>query len=158
MTDLYIKQHVFTIGERFTVYGEDGSERFYVEGEVFSLPKTFHISDAAGNEVAEISRRLFSFPVKYDVSADGCDVTISKKITFIYPSYTVEELGWRIEGEFLRHEYEITNEDGVVATVSKEWFTFGDAYRLRVMNDGDVLTALCALIVIDACLATSNNG
>ena len=79
MTDLYIKQHVFTIGERFTVYGEDGSERFYVEGEVFSLPKTFHISDAAGNEVAEISRRLFSFPVKYDVSADGCDVTISKK-------------------------------------------------------------------------------
>ena len=94
MTDLYIKQHVFTIGERFPVYGEDGSERFYVEGEVFSLPKTFHISDAAGNEVAEISRRLFSFPVKYDVSADGCDVTISKKITFIYPSYTVEELGW----------------------------------------------------------------
>ena len=61
MTDLYIKQHVFTIGERFTVYGEDGSERFYVEGEVFSLPKTFHISD--GRRRGDLAK-AFLFPRK----------------------------------------------------------------------------------------------
>ena len=64
MTDLYIKQHVFTIGERFTVYSEDGSEKYYVSGEFLSLPKTFHITSADGEEVAEISRRLFSWTDK----------------------------------------------------------------------------------------------
>ena len=155
MTDLYIKQRVFTIGEKFTVYGGDGSERFYVRGEAFSVPKTFHISDAGGNETAVISKRLFSVPAKYAVSADGRDVTVAKKLTFFRPVYTVDELGWSIDGEFMSHEYEITDEDGVVAMVSKEWFTFGDAYRLRVMRDSDTLMALCALIVIDAYLAST---
>ncbi len=155
MTDLYIKQRVFTIGEKFTVYGEDGSERFYVRGEAFSVPKTFHISDTEGNELAEISHRPFSVPAKYDVSAGGRDVTVAKKLTFFCPVYTVAELGWRIDGEFMSHEYEITDGDGTVATVSKEWFTFGDAYRLRVMRDSDVLMALCVLIVIDAYIAAS---
>lgn len=158
MTDLYIKQHVFTIGERFTVYSEDGSEKYYVSGEFLSLPKTFHITFADGEEVAEISRRLFSFPLKYDFSAGGEEMTVCKRISFFCQLYRVEPIGWEIEGDFFAHEYEITDDGGTVATVSKEWFTFGDAYRLRVMRDEDVLACLCALIVIDACIVAENNN
>ena len=158
MTDLYIKQHHFTIGERFTVYSEDGSEKYYVSGEFLSLPKTFHISSAGGEELAEISGRLFSFPVKYDFSAGGEEMTVCKRISFFCQLYRVEPIGWEIEGDFFAHEYEITDDGGTVATVSKEWFTFGDAYRLRVMRDEDVLACLCALIVIDACIVAENNN
>ena len=158
MTDLYRKQHVFTLGERFTVYPEDGSEKYYVSGEFLSLPKTVHISSAGGAELEGISGRLFSFPVKYDFSAGGEEMTVCKRISFFCQSYRVEPIGWEIEGDFFAHEYEITDDGGTVATVSKEWFTFGDAYRLRVMRDEDVLACLCALIVIDACIASSNNG
>jgi uncharacterized protein YxjI len=33
---LYLLQEIFTFGERFTVYDENETERYYVEGEVFS--------------------------------------------------------------------------------------------------------------------------
>lgn len=158
MTDLYIKQHVFTVGEEFTVYSEDGSEKYYVFGSFLSVPKTFGICSAEGDEVAKISGRLFSFPAKYDVSLDGEEVTVCRKISFLRPLYCVEPLGWEIEGDFFAHEYEMSDDDGTVATVSKEWFTFGDAYRLRVVRDEDVIACLCALIVIDACVAAENNN
>lgn len=158
MTDLYIKQHVFTLGERFTVYSGDGSEKYYVCGEFLSLPKTFHISLASGEEVAEISGRLFSFPAKYDIFVGGKEMTVCKKMSFLRPLYCVEPLGWEIEGDFFAHEYRISDDGETVATVSKQWFTFGDAYRLRIIRDGDVLACLCALIVIDACVAASKNN
>ena len=158
MTDLYIKQHVFTIGERFTVYSEDGSEKYYVSGEFLSLPKTFHITSADGEEVAEISRRLFSFPLKYDFSAGGEEMTVCKRISFFCQLYRVEPIGWEIEGKFFALVVEISDHGWTGAKAPKAGFTFGDAYRLRVMRDEDVLACLCALIVIDACIASSNNG
>ena len=35
----YIKQHIFTWGDKFSIYGEDSTEKYYVEGEVFTWGK-----------------------------------------------------------------------------------------------------------------------
>ena len=36
MTKLYIKEHVFTLGDKFTVKDEYGNDKYFVEGEIFS--------------------------------------------------------------------------------------------------------------------------
>ena len=36
---LYIKQKVFSWGDKFTVRDENGRDRYYVEGEIFTFGK-----------------------------------------------------------------------------------------------------------------------
>ena len=43
MKELYIKQKVFSIGEKFTVTDEYQNDVYYVEGSFFQIPKTFSI-------------------------------------------------------------------------------------------------------------------
>lgn len=54
--ELYLKQHIFSWGDKFTVYNPDGSDRYHVSGEVFSLGKKLHIYDLLGGEIASFSR------------------------------------------------------------------------------------------------------
>ena len=58
---LYIKQRVFTWGDRFNVMDEGGDTRYTVEGQVFSLGKKLRIYDRHDREVAYIEQELFTF-------------------------------------------------------------------------------------------------
>jgi hypothetical protein len=58
---LYIKQKVFTFGDKFSVYDENGDERYYVEGEVFTFGKKLHLYSLGGRELAYIEKKLLTF-------------------------------------------------------------------------------------------------
>ena len=40
---LYIKQKVFSWGDKFTVKDEAGRDRYYVEGEIFTFGRKLHV-------------------------------------------------------------------------------------------------------------------
>ena len=150
----YIKQHVFTWGDKFSIYGEDNTEKYYVEGEIFTFGKKLHVYDAAtGREVAYIAEKLMSFLPRYYIFKDGEQVAeIVKEFSFFRPKYSVNGPNWLVEGDFYAHEYEFFDGDGVVTKVSKQWFTWGDAYEIDISSIADEVTALSAALVIDACI------
>ena len=51
---LYIKEKVFSWGDKFTVKDAYGEDKYIVEGEVFSWGKKLHVYDRSGREVAFI--------------------------------------------------------------------------------------------------------
>ena len=75
-----------------------------------------------------------------------------KEFTFFKHEYSVNGLGWQVHGDFWDHEYEITNGNTVIASVSKEWMTWGDTYEIRLGYGADEATALAVVLVIDACI------
>ncbi len=151
--NLYIKQRIFTWGDKFSVYDENGNERYYVEGEVFTLGKKLHLYDLNGNELAYIEQKLFSLLPKYFVYiGDEEFAEVVKEFTFFHPEYTVNGPGWTVHGDFFDHDYEITDGDSTVAAVSKEWFTLGDAYAISFGSGIDEIAALAVVLVIDACI------
>lgn len=155
----YIKQKIFSIGEKFTIYDENGNDAFYVEGEFFTLGRKFHLLSALGYELSYIEQKLFSFLPKYYIYRDGQQVAeVIKEFTFFRQAYTVEGLGYEVEGDFFAHEYSIYKNGYEVASVSKEWFTFGDAYELDIASSEDAVNLLSIIIVIDACIESSKNN
>lgn len=157
--ELYLKQHIFSWGDKFTVYNPDGSDRYHVRGEVFSLGKKLHIYDLLGGEIAFIQQKLLTFLPKYYIAVNGNNIAeVVKQFTFLRHEYTVNGLGWRVEGDFWAHEYTVMNGDDVIASVSKQWFTLGDAYEVSIANDADELNALCVVLAIDACMAAANSS
>ena len=157
--NLYLKQRLFSWGDKFSVYDENGNEKYYVEGEVFSWGKKLHLFDLNGNELAFIHQKIFSFLPKYYISKNETVVAeIVKNITFFRQSYAVNGLGWSVEGDFFAHNYEVVDQNKTVARVSKEWFSFGDAYRINISPEYDEVCALSVVLVIDACIEAENNN
>jgi len=155
---LYIKEKVFSWGDKFTVKDEHGYDKYVVEGEVFTWGKKLHIYDMTGREVAFIKQEVWSFLPRFYVFCGGQQVAeIKKEFTFLFPKYSIEGLGWEIDGSFLAHEYEITQRGRSIVTISKEWMTWGDSYELNIANPADEILALAVVITID-CVMESGSG
>lgn len=157
--ELYMKQKLFSWGDKFHIYDQDGNERYYVEGEVFSFGKKLHIYDHSGDEVAMIRQKVLSFLPKYYIEKNGQQLAeVVKKFTFFKPEYTVNGPDWTVKGDFFDHDYDVLSGNIPVATVSKEWFTWGDAYKINIFSFADEITALAVVLVIDACLEAEQNN
>ena len=155
---LYIKQKVFSWGDKFTVKDEAGRDRYYVEGEIFTWGKKLHVYDMAGREVAFIKQEVWSWmPRFYVFCGDRQVAEIKKEFTFFFPKYSIDGLGWEINGRFMAHDYEITKNGYPIVSISKEWMTWGDSYELNIVNPKDEIVALAVVLTID-CVTESNSG
>ena len=155
---LYIKEKVFSWGDKFTVKDEYGNDKYFVQGEVFSWGKKLHVYDMTGNEVAFIKQEVWSFLPRFYVFCNNVQVAeIKKEFSFIFPKYSVAGLGWEIEGRFMAHDYEIKKGSRTIVSISKEWMTWGDSYELDIANPEDEIVALAVVLTID-CVTESNSG
>ena len=156
---LYIKQQIFSWNDRFSVYDAYENELFTVEGELFSFGKQLAILDRNGNEVYRIEQELFCFRPRYHVVQNGeIQATVVKELSMFSPYYTVEGPGWEVQGDFFDHDYEITDGGRLVASVQKQWFTWGDTYEISVDDHlYDPAAVLAVAIIIDCVLDSQDN-
>lgn len=156
---LYIKQKVFSWGAKFRIYDEYENDKYSVEGEVFTLGKKLHLYALDGNELAYIHQKVWSFLPKYFINRNGNDIAqVIKEFTFFRQQYTVESLGWTVEGDFWAHEYQIHSGCGVIATISKQWFAWGDTYEIDIADGVDEVLALSVVLIIDAVIDSQRSS
>ena len=155
---LYIREKVFSWGDKFTVKDAYGNDKYIVQGEVFSFGKKLHVYDMNGREVAFIKQEVWSWLPKYYVFCNDRQVAeIKKEFTLFFQKYSIAGLGWEINGSFMAHDYEITQGGSTIVRISKEWMTWGDSYELDIANPADELVALAVVLTID-CVNESNSG
>jgi uncharacterized protein YxjI len=156
---LYIKQKLFSWGDKFTVKDAGGTDRYFVEGEVFSFGKKLHIYDTAHTERAYIKQELLTWMPKYSVYINGDQIAqVKREFTFFRPKYTISGPNWEAEGDFFAHEYQVTHNGRIVATISKEWMTWGDSYELDIADGVNEITALAVVLAIDAVIESNQNN
>lgn len=156
---LYIKQKVFSIGDKFRVYDENGNDCYSVKGEIFSFGRKFHLYSNGGTELSFISQKLLTFLPKYSIECQGFpQVELKRKLTFFAPEYSIDELGWAIKGDFFSHEYSIYCNGRTVGYVSKKWLSWGDTYEIYIAEEREALLILSAVIAIDGVVASQSNN
>lgn len=154
---LYIKEKVFSWGDKFTVKDVAGNDKYIVEGEVFSWGKKLHVYDMYGSEVAFIKQKLWTWLPKYAVFCGEQQVAeIKKEFTFLFPKYSIEGLAWEIDGKFMAHDFEITQGGRRIVTITKEWMTWGDSYELDIADPADEIVALAVVLTIDCVMEASS--
>ena len=156
---LYIKQKVFSFGDKFTVKDEYGNDKYFVEGEVLSWGKKLHVFDTAGHEVAFIRQEVFTWMPRFHVYLGARQAaTVRKEFSFLTPRYAVDGLDWEVTGSFWEHDYEITKNGLPIVTITKEWMTWGDSYELNIRNPADELIALAVVLTIDCVVEQQNDN
>lgn len=150
---LYMKQKVFSIKDRFYIKDEFEKDRYYVEGEFFTIGKKLHLYDMNGNELAFIQEKVLTILPRFYVYMNGRDVAeIVKEFTFFKPKYSINGLGWNVEGDFWSHDYSVTSQGRNVAEVHKAWLSWGDSYEIDINNSEDEVLTLAVVLAIDAVL------
>lgn len=156
--ELYIKQRVFSWGQKFDICDAKGNRVYYCQGEVFTLGRKLHIYDNTGNEVVFIKQRIFRFMPQYEIYINGrLEATLIKQFTFFKHNYYYDGVDWFIEGDFFAHDYRITSNGQIVMTISKQWLTWGDTYDLSINDKFNHLLALASCIVVDCVCHESNH-
>ena len=148
--NLYIKERVFTWGDKFDVCDHNGQPQYYVEGEVFSWGKKLHVYDQYNREVAFIKQELFTWMPCYKVYVNGHEIAqIRKEFSFFRPKYRVDGLNWDVDGNFWEHNYTVSKGGRPIVSIEKEWLTWGDTYQLTIADDADEIVALAVVLTID---------
>ena len=151
MSNLYMKQRVFSWGDKFAIYDEYGNEKYFVEGHVFSFGKKLHLYDLAGRELAYIEQQLLTFLPRYMIYRDGEELAeVVKEFTFFHPKYSVNGLGWDVQGDMWSHNYTITQDGTPIVSIHKQWMSWGDAFELDIASGADEVLALAVVLAIDA--------
>ena len=152
MKELYIKQKVFSLSGKFTVKDEQERDVYFIQGSFMQIPKTFSIQNEAGEEVALITKKAFSFLPRFFIEVNGREVlTIKKEFTFLKARYTIEAAGIEVQGNWWDMNFQVYQDGEVIGDVSKEWFTWGDSYKVQVLKE-EMETVMIALVVAIDCV------
>lgn len=152
MKQLYIKQKVFSLSGKFTVKDQQENDVFYVEGSFMQIPKTFSILNTAREEVALITKKVFSFLPKFFVEVNGSEVVmIKKEFSFFKARYTIDAGGIEVQGNWWDMDFQVLQHGEVIGKVSKEWFTWGDSYKVQIIKE-DMDAIIIALVVAIDCV------
>lgn len=152
---LYIKQRIFSLGDKYDIYDESGEVYIHVKSEIFTFGARIHVYDLSDNELFYIEQRLFRFLPTYGIyKGDILFATLRKEFTFFSPRLSIDsEYGFfEIKGDLLAMDFDITQNGFLIGSISKEWFRLADCYELDI-SDGFDPGFFCALtIAIDNCL------
>lgn len=150
---LYIKQKAFSLKDKFGVKDQTGRDCYYIEGEMFTLGKKLHVRSVSGAEVLFVKQKAFSLMPKFNLYRNGQQIAeVEKEFTFFHPKYVVKGIGWEIEGNFGEHDYQIKKSNMTIATIHKEWMTWGDCYKVNIVNQNDEILVLGIVLAIDCVL------
>ncbi len=154
---LLFKQRFFSWFDRYDIYDENGETMFTVEGRL-AWGHKLEVHGKDGSHIATLSEKVFSFLPKFEIYI-GEDYVgeIVKEFTFFKPSFSVDFMGWGVEGDFFQWEYEIMCGGRTVASVSKELFNWTDTYSIDVKDPADALPALLVVLAIDAVKCNQND-
>lgn len=155
----FVKQKIFTLGEEFEIYDENGIVRYRVEGAIFSFGEMFKMYDKDGNLLYQLNQELFSLMPKFNlIKDDNIVASMNKKFTFVKSEYDIEQLGWKVKGDFWSHDFQIYDGSNVIATIKKEWFTLGDCYEFDILDTKNVELVLAVILMIDEVIEQANNN
>ncbi len=149
-----MRQRMFSIGEDFTIEDEAGNPAFEVDGKFMTLRETFELKDRQGRVVATIRGKLMSLRAKMDVlRGEQVVATITKAMFAPFrEKFQVEVAGGAsltVDGDLFDHEYTLRRDDGVVAQISKRWFTFSDTYGIDIAPGEDDPLILAIAVALD---------
>ena len=148
---LLFKQRLFSWFDSYDIYNEAGDTLFTVEGQL-SWGHLLKVYDHNGRELGTVKEEIFTFLPKFEIYLGEQFVgRVEKEFSLFTPSFSVDFMGWQVEGDFFEWDYAITDRSGrQVASVSKELFNFTDTYVIDVYDQKDALSALMLVLAIDA--------
>ena len=157
-----IKQKFFSLTDSFTIEDAQGSVAYQVKGKLFSFSSSQTMHDRNGLELLKIKRKYLTLmPACRIVHNDGNEWLVKKRFWPFWTSrfsITTPQGPLEITGDFWQHEYQISRQGQILASISKKWFSWSDSYGVDIFAPQWTAQLLAAVIVIDRIQHSDKNS
>ncbi len=149
-----VRERIFSIGDDFWITDDQERRVFLVDGKALRLRETLELKDASGTVVATVRKKLLSMRDTMEIERDGAVVaTVRRALISPLRHRSVIDLadGGQLEavGNILDKEFEIRDERGPVAWISRSWFRIRDTYGVEVAPGEDDAFLLAIAVSLD---------
>ena len=117
---------------------------YHIKQKMLSFKDEFTIYNAQGQELFYVEEKLLSFGKKFFMRDREDREVLS--------------IDWEIQGDFLAHDYRITEDGRTIANVSKAYLSWSDTYQIDIVDEEYADVLLGIVIVIDAVLAQNRRN
>lgn len=146
---LYIKQKVFSWRDKFAIKDINGNDRYFVVGEI-AWGHKLHIYNINNQEIAFINEKFGFLKSRYEIYLGGIlAAELIQDFAVFREKYSLQGINWVINGDFWAHNYSIANPMGVIASITREMFTWGDSYQLNIAEGINDLLVVATVLAID---------
>lgn len=153
MRSLYMKQKVFSFGEKYNVFDENENVVYHIKGKVFSIKNKLDMYQG-DRLVYHFERKLFRFLPEYELYTPEGEViaTIKKNFQFIGGKLTIHSRYGEMKfvGQILQRDFQLFNDHKEVMSVHKKWLSWGDSYEIMIHDDTREAFYVALVIMIDA--------
>jgi uncharacterized protein YxjI len=156
MKHFYLKQKVFSFGDKYKIYDENQNLLYFIKGQVFSLSHKMTFIEAKNDQVLfKMQKRLFTFlPLYYLFDRNDEEVLTAKKLFSPFaPKIKINSKKYgnlEIEGNFYGFSFTIKDMNKELASVRKKWISWGDSYEITIFDDENIAMLLSLVILIDS--------
>jgi uncharacterized protein YxjI len=150
-----MRQKLVSIGDDYWIENDAGQRIFRIDGKAMRLRNTLDLDDAQGNKVCRIQTRVLHIRDSMAIDdPDGERLALVHKalITPLRERWKVDLAGdreWKVQGNVVDHEYEIEDDGGKIAEVSKKWFRVRDTYGVQIAPEQNVALVLAVTVAVD---------
>jgi uncharacterized protein YxjI len=149
-----MREKLIDIGDDFWVETADGQRAFKVDGKALRLRNTLNLEDPQGRVLYQIQERMLRLRDTMAIERDGQTIATVRKalVNVLRARFTIDlAAGGDMEarGNFLDHEYEISQDGHRVAEVSKKWLRVRDTYAVEVEPGQDDALILAITVCLD---------
>lgn len=152
MLRLYMRQLLMTMHKKIEVKDENDNIVYEASTDYFTLHDKTHIKNAQGQEVAEIEKKLISLNAKFTAQmSDGRTFLLHDELGHLLTdNMDIPELGWRVKGDLMQHDYELVNSQGdILAATHRKWISIREAYEVEIEDESQLDTIITVLIILE---------
>jgi uncharacterized protein YxjI len=160
MKQFYMKQKVFSFGEKYNIFDENQNLIYHVKGQVFSIKNKMDMFKD-DQLLYHFERKLFRFLPEYTLFTPNGEVlaTIKKNFTFFGGKLTIHSTFGEMEvtGQIMQRDFHVTKNGNEVMSIHKKWISWGDSYEISIMDDQQVSFYVALVILIDVIFHQSSS-
>lgn len=157
----YLKQAIFSIGDRFAVYDANQNLCYYAQGAIFTLGAKLRLYDAWDNEQAYVERELFRFMPRYNIHLHGGkQLHIRKEFALFRNDFAIEDEdgdSLQVEGSIFGYDFRLLDRGVLRMECRKKLLSWGDSYEIIIPDPNDVSAMLAVMLAIDNAIHDEDN-
>lgn len=147
MKKLYIKQKVFSIGEKFTVTDDLQNPRYYVEGSFLRSRKVLRSSMSSSDRSRRSPKKCSVYYRNFLWKSTAKKRSfLEKHFTFFKARYSISAEGIDVDGNWWDMDFVVNRNGKRIAEIHKKWISWGDTYEV-VIYEEDLDDLIIALVV-----------
>ena len=148
----YIKQKVFTLKDKFNITDENQNLLYQVKGKFMSITNKLELQNTNGDTLMRSHRKVFTFMPKYYIyDKHNQEVATIKRLFALRPKFYLSVLrkDLMVEGSLFAHSFTISDDEKVLASITKKIISWGDTYEIDIAEEENVELFLFVVIVLD---------